>query len=77
MDIEIIVYYVFGLVISLIIYYLIVRAATGTKKREFQLKLQNTLLIELLKQGGYSDEKMINHFNDLNNDVELNQSENE
>lgn len=68
MDEEIIVYYFFGLAIVLIIYYFLIKAAAGTRKRESQLKLQNKLLIELLKQNGCTDEKMLNHFDVWNNE---------
>lgn len=65
---EIYIYVFIGIPLSLFLTYWFIKSAAGTKRRESQLKLQNKLLIEMLKQNGYTDEKMLNYFEVWNNE---------
>jgi hypothetical protein len=67
-DLTLFVFYLFGITIGLIVFYYIIRSATGTNKRKKQLLLQNKILLQIAKKLEV-DEETVNQLNDFNNNI--------
>lgn len=62
--------YVVGVVISFLIFYYLIRSASGANERKKQLQLQNRILLEIAKNTG-TDVNLVKELEDLNYELGL------